>query len=61
MLKRCFDISLAGLGLTLSSPLWALIAAAIKLEDGGPHLVQAAAGGEELPGIPERQVPFDGG
>ena len=36
MLKRSFDISLAGLGLILSSPLWALIAVAIKLEDGGP-------------------------
>jgi lipopolysaccharide/colanic/teichoic acid biosynthesis glycosyltransferase len=36
MLKRLFDISLSGLGLVLSSPLWALIAIAIKLEDGGP-------------------------
>ncbi len=36
MLKRLFDIALSGLGLILSSPLWALIAAAIKLEDGGP-------------------------
>jgi lipopolysaccharide/colanic/teichoic acid biosynthesis glycosyltransferase len=36
MLKRCFDASLAGLGLVLSAPLWGVIAAAIKLEDGGP-------------------------
>ena len=36
MLKRLFDISLSGLGLLVSSPLWALIAIAIKLEDGGP-------------------------
>jgi lipopolysaccharide/colanic/teichoic acid biosynthesis glycosyltransferase len=36
MLKRLFDISLSGLGLFMSSPLWALIAIAIKLEDGGP-------------------------
>jgi lipopolysaccharide/colanic/teichoic acid biosynthesis glycosyltransferase len=36
MMKRLFDISLSGIGLLLSSPLWALIAAAIKLEDGGP-------------------------
>ena len=36
MLKRLFDIALSGLGLILSSPFWALIAAAIKLEDGGP-------------------------
>jgi lipopolysaccharide/colanic/teichoic acid biosynthesis glycosyltransferase len=35
-LKRVFDVSLAGLGLLLSSPLWVLIAASIKLEDGGP-------------------------
>ena len=31
-----FDVALAGLGLLGSLPLWALIAAAIKLEDGGP-------------------------
>ena len=36
MLKRCFDASLAGVGLVLSAPLWGAIAAAIKLEDGGP-------------------------
>jgi lipopolysaccharide/colanic/teichoic acid biosynthesis glycosyltransferase len=34
--KRSFDILLSGLGLVLSSPLWALFATAIKLEDGGP-------------------------
>ena len=36
MLKRLFDISLSGIGLIVSSPLWATIAIAIKLEDGGP-------------------------
>ena len=36
MLKRLFDISLSGLGLLISAPLWVAIAAAIKLEDGGP-------------------------
>lgn len=30
-----FDVSLAGLGLLASSPLWLLFAAAIKIEDGG--------------------------
>ncbi len=35
-LKRPFDVALSGLGLLGSLPLWALIAAAIKLEDGGP-------------------------
>jgi lipopolysaccharide/colanic/teichoic acid biosynthesis glycosyltransferase len=34
--KRAFDVLLSGTGLLLSSPLWALLAAAIKLEDGGP-------------------------
>lgn len=34
--KRLFDIALAGSGLVLSSPLWALFAAAIKLETPGP-------------------------
>ena len=38
MLKRSFDAALSGAGLLLSSPLWLLIAAAIKLEDGGPVL-----------------------
>jgi len=35
MLKRAFDLALSGLGLLLSSPLWALIALLIKLDDGG--------------------------
>jgi lipopolysaccharide/colanic/teichoic acid biosynthesis glycosyltransferase len=35
-MKRAFDASLAGGGLLLSAPLWAIFAAAIKLEDGGP-------------------------
>ncbi len=35
-LKRPFDILLSGLGILLSSPLWLVIAALIKLEDRGP-------------------------
>lgn len=35
-MKRAFDVALAGTGLLLSAPLWALFAAAIKFEDGGP-------------------------
>jgi lipopolysaccharide/colanic/teichoic acid biosynthesis glycosyltransferase len=35
-MKRAFDMMLAGTGLLLSAPLWAAVAAAIKLEDGGP-------------------------
>ena len=34
--KRLLDVSLSGIGLLLSSPIWALLAAAIKIEDGGP-------------------------
>jgi lipopolysaccharide/colanic/teichoic acid biosynthesis glycosyltransferase len=34
--KRTLDVTLAGLGLLASSPLWAVIAAAIKIADGGP-------------------------
>jgi lipopolysaccharide/colanic/teichoic acid biosynthesis glycosyltransferase len=34
-LKRPFDMALSGIGLLLSSPLWLIIAAAVKIEDGG--------------------------
>jgi lipopolysaccharide/colanic/teichoic acid biosynthesis glycosyltransferase len=34
--KRLFDIALSSAGLVLSAPVWLVIAAAIKLEDGGP-------------------------
>lgn len=36
MIKRLFDVTLAAVGLAVSSPLWLTIAAAIELEDGGP-------------------------
>lgn len=35
-LKRVIDFVVAALGLVVTLPLWALIAAAIKLDDGGP-------------------------
>ena len=35
-MKRAFDVALAGAGLLISSPLWLVFGAAIKLEDGGP-------------------------
>ena len=35
-LKRPFDIAFSGLGMVLSAPLWAVIAAAVKLQDRGP-------------------------
>ena len=34
--KRAFDVLLSGAGLLVSSPLWIIIALAIKLEDKGP-------------------------
>jgi lipopolysaccharide/colanic/teichoic acid biosynthesis glycosyltransferase len=33
--KRALDVALSGVGLLVSAPIWALLAAAIKLEDGG--------------------------
>jgi len=38
VLKRLFDIVFAGVGLLLLTPVMALVAAAIRLEDGGPIL-----------------------
>lgn len=38
MIKRLFDMFLAAAGLIVSSPLWAIIVTAIKIEDGGPVL-----------------------
>ena len=36
MAKRLLDMVLSGGGLIVSAPLWAVIAALVKLEDGGP-------------------------
>ena len=36
LLKRNFDLLLSSVGLVLAAPVWALIACAVKLEDGGP-------------------------
>ncbi|HVB33517.1 MAG TPA: sugar transferase [Patescibacteria group bacterium] len=36
MWKRTFDLLLSGAGLIISMPLWAAIALAVKLDDGGP-------------------------
>jgi lipopolysaccharide/colanic/teichoic acid biosynthesis glycosyltransferase len=36
MIKRLFDMGLAGFGLLASSPLWLALAVLIKLEDRGP-------------------------
>lgn len=34
--KRAFDVAFSGAGLIASSPVWLLLAAAVKLQDGGP-------------------------
>jgi lipopolysaccharide/colanic/teichoic acid biosynthesis glycosyltransferase len=34
--KRALDVVLSAIGLILSAPLWAALAALVKLEDGGP-------------------------
>ena len=34
--KRALDVALSGFGVLMSAPLWALIAAAIKLDTDGP-------------------------
>ncbi len=36
LVKRALDITLSSVGLLLSSPLWLVIAVAVKLQDGGP-------------------------
>jgi len=44
--KRALDVALAGTGLVLSSPLWAMLAVAIKWEDGGPVFFSQERSGE---------------
>src|SRR3954467_7230732 len=46
-MHRALDVVLAGAGLTLSSPLLALAAVAIKLEDGGPVLYKQTRVGKD--------------
>jgi lipopolysaccharide/colanic/teichoic acid biosynthesis glycosyltransferase len=44
--KRALDIVLASTGLVLSSPLWAMLALAIKWEDSGPIFFSQERAGE---------------
>jgi rhamnosyl/mannosyltransferase len=46
IMKRLFDAVLSGTGLVLSAPVWAVAAAAIKLEDGGPVFFRQARVGQ---------------
>jgi len=43
--KRVFDIGLAAIGLLVSAPIWAAIAAAIVLDDGAPVFFRQARWG----------------
>ncbi len=45
-LKRAFDLVVAGLGLLLTSPLWIVVAVAIKLDSPGPVLYRQRRVGE---------------
>jgi len=44
--KRAFDAALSGLGLVLSSPVWLVIAALVKIESRGPVFLSQARVGE---------------
>lgn len=46
--KRTLDVLLSGAGLIASAPLWAVIAALVKLEDGGPVFYSQERVGENL-------------
>jgi lipopolysaccharide/colanic/teichoic acid biosynthesis glycosyltransferase/glycosyltransferase involved in cell wall biosynthesis len=50
--KRALDVTLSGVGLIASAPLWAVIAILIKLEDGGPVFYRQQRSGRN-------GVPFD--
>ena len=60
--KRLLDVLLSGAGLIASSPLWALIAAAIKLESPGPVFftqVRVGEGGRHFDAIKFRSMVHD--
>ena len=46
-MNRSLDLAVAGLGLAVSSPLLALSALAVKLEDGGPVLYRQSRVGKD--------------
>lgn len=57
--KRALDVVLSGGGLMVSAPLWALIALAIKLEDGGPIFysqLRVGAGGQAFDALKFRSM-----
>src|SRR4051812_11890730 len=46
-MHRALDVAIAGLGLAVSSPLLAVSALAVKLEDGGPVLYRQVRVGRD--------------
>ena len=57
--KRVLDVALSGFGLLASAPAWAALAAAIKLEDGGPIFYSQArvgAGGQVFKALKFRSM-----
>lgn len=54
--KRVFDAAVAGTGLLISMPVWAAVAIAVRLEDGGPVFYSQARAG--LRGRPFRVYKF---
>jgi len=61
-LKRPLDACLAAVGLLASAPLWPLIAAAVKLEDGGPVFYaheRVGRGGRRFPSLKFRSMTPD--
>jgi lipopolysaccharide/colanic/teichoic acid biosynthesis glycosyltransferase len=63
MCKRAFDITLASLGLVLSSPLWLVVPLAIYLEDRGSVLFlqeRCGQGGKTFQAIKFRTMRYQG-
>ena len=59
MIKRAFDCGLAGIGLMVSAPIWALLSLAIKIEDGGSVFFRQARvglGGREFGALKFRSM-----
>ena len=60
--KRSLDVVLSGAGLAASSPLWIIIAALIKAEDGGPIFFsqeRVGQGGREFRALKFRSMKTD--